>query len=213
MNRFTIELAGVPASGKTTAARRLHARFLREGREAVIVREAAEIAPFPRSQKRDWRFNAWTLFYATSEMIRLEADPAGPTVIFDRGLFDAAVWIRWHLSSKHIDPRTASLLQSVCLFEPWQRQVDVVFLLEASFDVVLERRSGRVGQIVNRETLRELADAYESIRIDPGSNLTMPLFVIPTDHRSPEDVERAILAHLDEVVSKRPGVTGDNDSL
>jgi hypothetical protein len=192
----------VPASGKTTAAKRLQARLMASGRETIVVREAAEVAPFPRSRKRDWRFNAWTLFNSVSELMRLEADSSSPSAIFDRGLFDAAAWIRWHLASGRLDGETADLLQSVCLFEPWQRQVDAVFLLEASFDAIVKRRGGRVGRIVNTKTIGELSEAYASLQTGQVANLIVPVFVIPTDERSPEDVERAAFEHVVAVLSK-----------
>jgi tRNA uridine 5-carbamoylmethylation protein Kti12 len=192
MIRTTIEIAGVPASGKTTAAHRLQKRLLREGHAAVVVREAAEIAPFPRERKRDWRFNAWTMFHVISEMIRLAADTSDSVAILDRGLFDASAWIRWHFRCNQLDRETALFLESVCFYKAWQRQVDVVCVLEASFDVIVERRHGRLGQIVNPETLAQLMESYSSVRNDQSLGLKAPVFFIPTDDKSPEEVEGAL---------------------
>ena len=139
------------------------------------------------------------MFHAVSEIIRLQADPNDGVAIFDRGLFDASAWIRWHSLSNQLDSKTASILQSVCLVGAWQQQVDAVFLLEASFEVILERRQGRLGQIVNRETLDQLAESYTAVRADQKVGLTMPVFVIPTDHRSPEEVEDAMMSVLRDI--------------
>jgi predicted ATPase len=194
MPKLIVEFAGVPASGKTTAANSLAAVLSKRGRRVEVVREAAESAPFSGDGKEKWQFNAWTLLDAVSQSLRLQCDSAADCVIFDRGLFDARCWLDWHMFGKRLDLKVFEVLDRFAGIPDWYGQVDVVFLLQADYRVALKRRNGVVGRIVNGPTFLSLEEAYDRVsqRHEEG-----PLLVpIDTAARNPSEVLDAVGAHL-----------------
>lgn len=188
MRPRVLELAGVPASGKTTTARLLGEWLADAGERPCMFREAAEIAPFPDDLKDSWRFNAWTLCDAVSNAVRLAASTDTHITVFDRGLFDAVCWSRWHLSRGNLDEATAASLEAFALAPAWYSSIDLVVVLEVKFETALVRRGGDEGRIFNRRTFTELEDAYRRVAAEHCLRQRPRLVTIETDALTPNEV-------------------------
>src|SRR5690349_21164219 len=97
-----LELAGPPASGKTTTARLVWERFAGKGVHCSIVPEAAARSPLV-NLKRSWTFNAWTLCQTVSSVLERTNSQQEDIVVLDRGLIDSLCWIQWFRSRGEID--------------------------------------------------------------------------------------------------------------
>lgn len=195
---FCVEIAGPPASGKTTATHRLQAYFSALGTTTCRVREAAEIAPFHANQKLDWRFNAWTLTHTVTEAIRFGGHRQN--VIFDRGLFDTAVWIGWHHAEQRIDPITATMLRQLAIGGRWFNELDLIVFLDVGFEVALARRLGKRGRIFNESAFGQLKSEYATA-IRTEMNGSVPLISIQTDKMSAEDVQHHLIKTIEKLIS------------
>ena len=186
-----IELAGPPASGKTTTASLLWELLLDAGYRAAIVREAAERAPFPPEMKRDWRFTAWTLFQTVSEVLRLDRETSEyDFVIFDRGLVDEQCWIEWFASRRQMDAHTSGLLTSVATDEQWFPKKELLFVLTVKFETAVRRRG--LGRIINEQTYDELARIYARFPSSVAKRQHLGYWSVATDQLTSTEVAETV---------------------
>ena len=187
-----VELAGLPAAGKTTTAELVKKRLSERGLRCTVVPEAAEKSPLSHF-KRDWRFNAWTLCQAVSSVLEHNSTQNYNVVVLDRGLIDALCWIEWFRSKSEINFTTATILESFVRIPTWFQEPKVIVALRVQFETALSRR-GTSGRIVNPQTFRELRKAYERAISELLQNgQCANIHIIDTDELSPNQV-------LDEVM-------------
>ncbi len=87
---FMVELLGTSNSGKTTLMDRLYTEFKGMGYQVAKVPEGAEVIPPPRMLPV---YNLETGDYAVGRARRLAYDRNIHLAIFDRAIFDTAVWL------------------------------------------------------------------------------------------------------------------------
>lgn len=190
-----IELAGPPASGKTTTATLLWELLTAAGFAASVVREAAERAPFRPEMKRDWRFTGWTLFQTVSEVLRHGTNNSDfRFVIFDRGLVDELCWIHWFSEREQIPADTRDLLFNIAEHEGWFPRNQVLCVLTAKFSTAVKRRG--IGRIINATTYDELTAIYETKPAIAAERHAFPLVFVRTDAISPHEVANIVFHKL-----------------
>lgn len=181
-----VELAGLPASGKTTTASLLKNRLLESNLRCTVVPEAAARSPLAHL-KKNWKFNAWTLCQAVGSVLEHHGTSDDVVVVLDRGLVDALCWIKWFRSKNEIDEAIASALESFAKVPAWFRHSNVTVVLRAAFETALHRRGSR-GRILNEQTFSELRQAYETSVADLQRDLRLGVLVLDTDDLSPAQV-------------------------
>jgi thymidylate kinase len=197
-----LELAGLPAAGKTTTAALISKRVSDLGLRCAVVPEAAARSPLSHL-KRNWRFNAWTLCQAVTSVLEHHGTREHDVVVLDRGLVDALCWIRWFRSRSEIDLPTASTLEAFARVSAWFQVPTVVAVLRARFETALSRR-GASGRIVNAQTFEELQLAYRNTFADlqEGQRVSTVHF-IDTDNLSRMEVAEEVMRQL---IKDRPGL-------
>jgi len=202
INPIFVELAGLPASGKTTTASLLNERLSEWNLCCTVVPEAAARSPLSHL-KRNWQFNAWTLCQTVGSVLECNSTREHDVIVLDRGLIDALCWIEWFRSKNEIDVATASALESFARVPTWFQQLKVIVVLRVKFETALRRR-GVAGRIVNPQTFEELRRAYKST-VDEleRSNQATDIHVLDTDNLSPvqvlEEVTTLLAEHLPEL--------------
>lgn len=193
-----VELAGLPAAGKTTAAHLLNAQLLREGAQCEVVPEAAGRSPLQQI-KRHWKFNAWNLCEAVESILEHSTTRDRDVVILDRGLVDALCWIQWFRSKNEINSTTACALESFAQVPAWFREERLVIVLRVTFETALKRR-GAQGQIVNAVTFSELQNSYDNVltRLHEEGLPTGDIHMIDTDALSPTQVLDRVVRFVSE---------------
>ena len=189
-----LELAGLPASGKTTTASLLKTQLSRCGLRCIVVSEAGERSPIPHL-KTDWQFNAWTLCQTVASVVEHQANKNNDIVILDKGLVDALCWIRWFRSRNKIDAVTATALESFAQVPAWFSCATVTVVLRVQFQTAFRRHGGQ-GRIMNAGTFTELRQAYDAtiaklLEREPGCAT-----VIDTDQRTPDQVLAIVIDRL-----------------
>jgi len=193
-----VELAGTPRAGKTTAVNEL-ARMLREQR--LRVRSLTEQASTcPIECKREPTYNVWT--YCSTLMGVLEAQDRGHDLILvDRGLFDSACWMHWHMATNRLSPQEHRAIQRFVLLPRWADLTDLVIVMEADPPVAMKRELAQRGpahpsQIINERTLREFNDSLALMRTRRKRDL--PLIDMDTSRMTPDDVLSALMRKATE---------------
>lgn len=197
-----LELAGLPAAGKTTTAALISERVSDLGLRCAVVPEAAARSPISHL-KRNWRFNAWTLCQAVTSVLEHYGAREHDVVVLDRGLVDALCWIRWFRTRSAIDLSTANTLEAFARVSAWFQVPTVVAVLRARFETALSRRGGS-GRIVNAQTFKELQLAYQSTvdELQEGQQVGT-LHFIDTDNLSRVEVAEEVMRQL---IKYRPGL-------
>jgi thymidylate kinase len=184
---FFLELAGLPAAGKTTAAELLRERFVRLGLRVSVIPEQAAHSPLVKL-KRDWRFNAWTLCMVVADTLALAHDSGSDVLIVDRGLVDALCWFAWYRKNGELSTADADVLCSFAKMPEWFRRIGMVIVLKANYATALARR-GKTGRILNPLTFKELDAAYEEALRGLTALPTNPrIECLWTDQRTPSEV-------------------------
>jgi len=201
-NPIFVELAGLPASGKTTTASLLNERLSAWNLCCTVVPEAATKSPLSHL-KRNWQFNAWTLCQTVGSVLECSSTQEHDVMVLDRGLVDALCWIEWFRSKNEIDAATANALESFAQVSTWFQQLKVIVVLRVKFETALRRR-GVAGRIVNPQTFEELRRAYEStVGGLERSNQATDIRVLDTDDLSPvqvlEEVTTLLAEHIPEL--------------
>lgn len=190
-----VELAGLPAAGKTTTARLIEEALTRQRIPVRVVPEAASIAPIG-ALKRHWFFNAWTLCTSVKEYLEASAAGDAAKVVFDRGFVDCLCWVMWYRTTGRIDEATARALEGFATAAAWFESTEVTVVLRCEFETALKRR-GEGGRIVNAKTFQELRRAYDLVlnrlvKLDKGPMILM----IDTDSLTPEHVRDRVLTQI-----------------
>lgn len=160
-----VEFAGLPRSGKTTAASGLK-RFLEsEGSKVYLVKERASLCPIPGKLHPD--FNLWTSLSFLREFL-IARNTGCHYVIADRGIFDASIWIKLFCSEqKHAEEYRA--FQKLEKLDFLTRVPKKIFFFYCEIDVALEREFERTlvsrdGKIMNKEVLGKYLHTYLSMK-------------------------------------------------
>jgi thymidylate kinase len=182
-----MELAGLPAAGKTTTAELLREKLTHLGLRTVVIPEQAARSPLVKL-KRNWRFNAWTLCMVVADIVALTQESESDVVIVDRGLVDALCWFAWYRRTREIDENTASVFTSLARIPEWFERLGIVFVLTSAYSTAIHRRR-EGGRIVNEQTYKELGSAYDEViknlKLEESPRL---IEVFSTDRKSPSEV-------------------------
>lgn len=189
-----IELAGLPASGKTTSAKLIKEALSQRHLACQVIPEAASIAPI-QNFKRHWLFNAWTLCATIKEYLETEQIEKAAKVVIDRGFIDCLCWIMWFRSTGCIDSQTAKALEMFATTSEWFENISLTIVLRCQFSTALQRR-GKEGQILNSKTFSELQHAYDLVIQQLLKKNYPPLLIIETDRLTPFEVCDQILKHI-----------------
>jgi thymidylate kinase len=163
-----IELAGLPAAGKTSAAELLSARLRDRRVTCEVIEEAAQHNPL-QALKCEWPFNVWSSCHMLMRLLEVQAADSAQVIIVDRGLLDAQCWMLWFKQRREIDAETYAALRTFLRAPAWAASTSVVVELQVGFETALERRSGDTGRIFNSRTFRDLSRAYELTCLDQGA--------------------------------------------
>lgn len=179
-----IELTGLPAAGKTSAAQLLTSRLQARGVSCEMIDEAAEHNPL-QDQKCEWPFNVWSSCRTLMDLLEAKAATRADVIVVDRGLVDAQCWMLWFRLRREIDDDTYSAMRDFLRAPMWARDTSVVVELKVRFDTALRRRHGDTGRIFNPVNFSTLSQAYESTVLDGHSrHPETALAHIETDHLS-----------------------------
>jgi thymidylate kinase len=193
-----IELTGLPAAGKTSAARLLTNRLRRSGVACKMIDEAAQRNPL-QDQKCEWHFNAWSSFRTVMDLLDARRATEAGVVVVDRGLVDAQCWMLWFRLRREIDDDTYQRMRDFLRSPNWARDTALVVELRVGFDTALRRRSGDTGRIFNWQNFPSLEKAYESTIGDGSSrHADTTLARIDTDRLSIAEVVNRIENLLSE---------------
>jgi predicted NUDIX family phosphoesterase len=180
------EFSGSPKSGKSTLIGILSHFFKRCGFRVGMPAEGASLRT-PRDLKSDLlAFNAWSACYAIQSI--LEESHAGEPeelVFLDRGLFDAAVWMRFlETEQGRLTPQDRASIEAFLRLEFWRTRESAVFLFTADEHTSLIREAdskltSRLGSAMEPQFLRSLLDQYLKAARDHDS-AAVPLYHVDT---------------------------------
>lgn len=191
-----IELAGLPAAGKTTTAALVARSFELAGISCKIVAEAAERFPVP-DRKMSWEFNAWTTCQTICSIIENAAAADTQVLILDRGLVDSLCWMRWFHDRKAIGATAFQALVSLARVDQWFGRIHEVFVLRVAFETAETRRGSR-GRIVNPDVFATLRMAYDAVFAEMLERpMTPALAVLDTDSLTREEVAAWVVEHTE----------------
>lgn len=155
-----IELAGLPAAGKTSAAELLNSRLNARGVKCRVVEEAAQHNPL-QGLKCDWPFNVWSSCRTLMDLLDAQARETADVVVVDRGLLDAQCWMLWFRQRHSIDIETYHAVRDFLRAPLWAASTSLVVELRVRFETALARRHGETGRIFNSDNFAGLSQAYE----------------------------------------------------
>jgi thymidylate kinase len=161
-----IELAGLPAAGKTSAAEILRGRLRSHSIACMVVNEAAQRNPLQRS-KCEWPFNVWSSSQTLTNILEARERGDVAVVVVDRGLIDAQCWMLWLRNQRKIDERSYIAIRDFLRGPLWASSTALVVELKVEFQTALRRRGGDTGRIFNAENFKALAQAYRRALLDP----------------------------------------------
>lgn len=164
-----LEVAGPPASGKTTLCAALICAFEENGVLCASLAEAAQECPL-ETDKALWRFNAWTLCETVQRLLERDGGLADWLVV-DRGVFDAVAWATYHAQRGLLNRRHLRSIVEFALLPAWNDPGSVTVLLDCDYNVALKRRLRVEGRIVNVSAYAQLRAAYQSARTSYGLRL------------------------------------------
>lgn len=157
---FTIELAGLPRSGKTTCSKSLDDLFRRSGVYVGRITERSEVCPVLDKLSPD--FNAWTIVAFIRQFLAFKSE-GRRVVIADRGLFDATVWLRLMMNIDRCTPETFAELRDTAHASLWWPHQLIVLAFVLPIPIILKREEaqsvspteGSIVKAQNMEAYRE----------------------------------------------------------
>lgn len=201
---FVLELAGLPAAGKTSAAELLESRLRDRGIACRLIEEAAQHNPL-QEQKCEWEFNAWSTCHTLSTLLQAQVANPPTVLILDRGLIDAQCWMLWFKLRRELDGTSYDAIRDFLRRPPWAATTSLVVELKVSFDTALKRRDGDTGRIFNSRNFSELRRAYDATLVDRHSRSDETELVrIDTDDLCLPGVVDQLEALLDERLHRPP---------
>lgn len=152
-----IEFCGAPKAGKTACLNSLGDFLKRNGFRVKIISEAASICPVVNKESPS--FNIWTAMKAIAGLMEeLESSTKADFVFFDRGIFDALCWFKWHHFSDRISDDEMKMLQTFLTNERFVKYIDIVFVFDLTPEESLKREylnllTLKPGSIMNTKVL------------------------------------------------------------
>ncbi len=186
-----VEFSGTPKSGKSSIIG-IVGHFLK--RHNVRIAQPVEGASLrtPEPLKDDWlAFNAWSGCYALQNiLVDCFMEPPVDVVIWDRGLFDIAGWMRF-LSHERVARISSDDRQKVTDFfalDLWRRRVNAVFLFTADYATAMVRENhckltNKGGSVMNETSLSDLKRAFDEVGAD-SSDRFENVFSIDTSYQN-----------------------------
>jgi len=194
-----LELAGLPATGKTTSALLLKQRLTELGLSCSVLPERDENSSL-RTLRGHWYYNAWRLCRLVAQVLEAQCGQPLDVVIVDRGVVDALCWFAWLRRRGELPDQLAKVLESFLVDPPWIRGRQLVCVMRVAYETAVARRGGRTGFVVNERTYAEVELAYsDTLRNPPPSWSQKLIRYLDTDHLSHEAVLRTLLDWLGEI--------------
>jgi hypothetical protein len=164
---LTIELAGLPHSGKTTCSKSLDDLFRRAGIPVGRITERADVCPIVDKLTPD--FNAWTIAAFIRQFLAFKSEGM-QIVVADRGLFDATVWLRFMVSVGRCTPEVFAELRETAHASLWWPHQLIVLGFMLPTHTILSREAAQSvspegGSIVKAQNL----DAYREALLEEAA--------------------------------------------
>ncbi len=161
---FIIELAGSPSSGKSELIDGIDSLLRRNGLKhverpqegATAIRHISRTTPL---------YNLRTALEALPKLIDVAAGHAHDVVLFERGAFDAYVWMcDWHKNGKLSDEEL-SAARTVLLSRFWIDTIDIAYFVVCDPEETIRRylhksSSQKTGGTTNLKKVTELREVY-----------------------------------------------------
>ena len=160
---FFIEFTGSPSAGKTTTITELDKFLRRQGFRVLCPQEGAEvIRHIPRTTPL---YNIRTGIYAITKLIDEGVNHQYDVVIFDRGAFDAYVWMMYWRDKNKLTEQEKQVIQSFFLSDYWINQIDIAYFMVCDSEFAMERElrialSDKLGETTNPKTVESLVKRY-----------------------------------------------------
>ena len=190
-----IELAGLPATGKSTTSNLLKNTFVHQGLNCKIIPTALTSSPLAQS-KTEWIFDAWhickTIMFLLEESLHSKND----FIIIERGLVDSLCWLEWFRLNYQIEHSLIQRIEDFATIPEWFKQTNLTIVLLADFKTALQRR-GKISRIINPNTYQQLRTAYE-IKINSfhANQNFKNIHVYETDNISPNQIHNLIIEKI-----------------
>lgn len=196
---FMIEVTGSPSAGKTTIITKLDTVFNRADFRVMPAQEGArEIRHITRDTPL---YNIRTATYALNKLIDYAWGHQYDLVIFDRCMFDHAIWQRYWLKRGKVTEEERHFYQSFFLSRFWIDYLDAAYLVTCDADVAMRREYGdgsltqTPGNVTNPGTIAELAGYTREIYDELGDRYRQ-LKLVDTTHMSMSEMTDYVADHL-----------------
>jgi hypothetical protein len=162
---LAIEMAGTPASGKTSAQQNLRHLFRRTKYRVTAPREGAEAIEGPRPLPD---YNVMTFMYAMLEAFSRCQGRNFDIALFDRALWDGVVRMELYRDEGVISAEEHSDIERFMLRQQFARLFHLHIFLVCSPETTLARKSqdeliSIPGKTLNEASLRRLYDAHRNV--------------------------------------------------
>lgn len=153
---FTIEFMGLPKSGKTTIIRLLSHYLRRNDINCYIIQERASLCPIKGKQRIE--FSIWNACSSLLKLLETYEEPQKTVIIFDRGIFDALVWIKTFALQNGISNDEFESIFNYFTNTRWITKIDLLIHLRTTVELSLQRENQdalieKPGSIMNPEIL------------------------------------------------------------
>jgi thymidylate kinase len=203
---FVLELTGLPAAGKTSAAEMLASRLQARSISCQLIEEAARHNPL-QEKKCQWEFNAWSSCHTLTSLLEVQAMDPPTVIILDRGLVDAQCWMLWFKLRRELDTTSYTAIRNFLRGPRWAASTSLVAELQVEFDTALNRRQGDTGRIFNLHNFSELRRAYDATLLDRHARSdNTELIRIDTNDLSLSEVVDRLEDSVNERLQQPPGV-------
>ncbi|MFL9458474.1 MULTISPECIES: ATP-binding protein [Nostocales] len=190
-----VELAGLPAAGKSTIIDILEKKMRDEGINCRVVPTASSISPIS-NYKTEWTFDIWSLCRTVQQLIEVSKDTDNKLILMERGLIDSICWLEFFKNSGQVEQSVLETIKEFVFIPEWFNRIDLVIVLQIKFETALAR--GReTGKITNSVMYTHLRKAYDSTL----KNLQLKkhysnIVVYETDNLSPSDMYKFSIEQL-----------------
>lgn len=155
---FVIEFMGLPKSGKTTVIRLLSHYLRRNSINCYIVFERASVCPI--KGKQSLSFSIWNACSSLLKVLETSNEPQKTVIIFDRGIFDALVWMKTFSQINGIKTEEFETFIKFFTNQRWINHIDLLIHLKTTVEQSLLRENDDVlidkpGSIMNFEVLKD----------------------------------------------------------
>lgn len=164
---FVVEFSGLPKAGKTTIVKRTVNILTSLGFQCEVVAEAAT-TKIHRSFKKDlFVFNSLCSLENVAQLLKtLELAPSTDIVLFDRGVNDSIIWLRFLSEVGLLTKQRESVFREFMRMPQWHDRAHLLVFLDSDWDSYEYRfyldSPYADYPVVNRQHFDVLRDCYKS---------------------------------------------------